>query len=242
MGIRTSSNRPTIAQGTPPRGRPVMAAFGIALSVAGVVALILAAQGVLPLGLPQIPRLSAPGLPGTSSSAGSTTTAAGAPSGTAPPAFTAYRDSQHRFALYISNTWQSTTATITVNGESAPLVAFAPISSTVPNWNIAFLATPLPDGLGYIQAIQGLLQQDGATNIQPVQGPNSIVVGQYTWSQVDLTAQLHNGLQAHITAFTRTTGSGGGILILEDAASFSFATTDSQDFTPMLASLTLAHP
>jgi hypothetical protein len=235
MALRSSSSaRTPVISGVEPRGRPGMAAIGLAVLVGGIVLWVLVAQGVVPLA--PVAHVG-----GNGTQAKSQPTASGVtPSGSRPTGFFPIVDAQGRFALFANTTWQSKSGTITLSGQMQPVVVLAPASSALPNWRIAFPANPIPTtGFSYTDLINNLLTADGATNIIPIDGPKNAPIGLYQWSQLRLTAQLKSGAAVTIVALAQTLPSGQSVLVLETAQTLNYATVEAQDFLPMLQSLVL---
>ncbi len=229
MSYRPSSGDTPIITTYTPRGRPLLATFGALLVLGGGVLWGLASQGVITL----------PKLTDVSVAIVGTTTPSIAPQGTAPVAFTAYRDPQHHFALFISSSWHAQAATVTLSGQPLPATDFTPTGLSLPTWRIAFPSAALPtDSLSAISAVSGVFTADGAKNVTPTSGPQTIQVGTDTWTRIDLTLQTAKGVNVHAVALSRPTAK-GAVLIVAEEQTLTFTTTDREDFTPMLASLKL---
>jgi hypothetical protein len=227
MSYRPSSGDTPIITNYQPRGRPVLATFGALLVLAGGVVWGLAASGTITL--PKVNNITSI-IPGN-------TTPSVSPQGTAPPAFKAYRDPQHQFALFVSSTWQAQDTTLTLSGQSLKATLLTPTGSTLPSWRIAFPSAPLPtDSLSAISAVSGVFTAEGDKNVTPTSGPTSVQVGSDTWSRIDFTLQTAKGVEVHAVSFSRPT-SKGAVLVIEEGQSLTFSTTEKQDFTPMLNSL-----
>lgn len=213
-----------------------MAAAGVIVMLAGLIALGLAGGGVLPLptatsgpavtiGNPFAPTATATGL---------------TPSGTQPAGFAPYSDSQGRFALFLSTAWAGKANTLSIAGQTTPAVTFTPKPTVQPSWQITFPANTFPaSGLAYIKALTAIITAQGGSNVTPIQGPAMITAGRYQWSRLDVTAHLKSGLVVHCAAFVQTLPSGQSVLVIATAQDFTFSAIDQQDFTPMLTSLNL---
>jgi hypothetical protein len=235
MALRSSSSaRTPVISGVEPRGRPGMAAFGLVMLVGGIVLWVLAGQGVVPLG-------AVASLSSTSQPKSAPTTAAVMPTGTRPGGFGVFVDSQSRFALFASSTWQGYKGTLSLGGQSLPDVVLAPKATpNLPTWRIAFPTTPIPtSGTQYTDLISNLITAEGGSNITPVDGPQNAPIGLYQWSRLDVTAQLKSGVMVHIVAFAQTLPSGQSVLVLATDAAITYPNTEAQDFMPMLDSLVL---
>jgi hypothetical protein len=229
MSYRPSAGDTPIITNYTPRGRPVLATFGALLVLGGAVLWGLASQGTITL-----PKLT--DVPGAGAILG-TATPSVAPQGTAPVAFTAYRDPQHHFALFISSTWHAAAATVPLGGQTLVATNFTPNGSSLPNWRIAFPSTALPtDSLSAITTVSGIFTAEGAKNVTPVSGPQSVQIGNDVWTRLDMTLQSAKGVEVHASVYSRPTAK-GSVLIVAEEQTLTFTTTEREDFTPMLASL-----
>jgi hypothetical protein len=227
MSSRPSSNNVPVITNYQPRGRPLLASFGALLVLGGAVVWGLASSGTISL----------PSVADVQGAITGSTTPSVAPQGTAPVAFTAYRDPQKRFALYISSSWRAQSGTLSVNGTSLPATNITPNGANLPAWRIAFPSATLPsDSLSAINAVSATLTAEGAKNVTPVSGPQSVQVGGAVWTQLDFTYQSAKGLTVHAVAWDRSTTKGAVFVLAEDQT-LTFTTTEKQDFTPMLTSL-----
>jgi len=205
----------------------MLATFGALLVLGGAVLWGLASQGTITL----------PKLTDVQGAILGTATPSIAPQGTAPVAFAAYRDPQHHFALFISSTWHAGAATLPLSGQAVAATNFTPSGLTLPNWRIAFPSTALPtDSLSAITAVSGIFTAEGAKNVTPVSGPQSVQIGSDLWTRLDLTLQSAKGVEVHASVFSRPTAK-GSVLIVAQEQTLTFTTTEREDFTPMLASL-----
>nr|MBA3824532.1 hypothetical protein [Ktedonobacterales bacterium] len=128
-------------------------------------------------------------------------------------------------------------ATLPFGGQSLTATDFTPSGLSLPNWRIAFPRTVLPaDSLSAITAVSGIFSAEGAKNVTPVSGPQSVQIGSDTWTRLDLTLQSAKGVGVHAVVFDRPTAK-GSVLIVAEEQTLTFTTTEREDFTPMLASL-----
>ena len=227
MSLRPSAGNTPIITNYTPRGRPVLATVGVLLLIGGGILWGLAAQGIITL-----PKLAA-----IQSVISGSSTPTIAPQGTAPVGFTAYHDSQHRFALFMSSSWLAQAATLTSSGHALSATEFTPTGPSLPSWRIAFPSAALPtDSLSAISAASAILTAEGAQNVTPVNGPQSVQVGRDSWTRLDLTLQTAKGAAAHAVVFSRPATT-GAVLVVAEEQTLTFTTTERQDFMPMLASL-----
>lgn len=82
----------------------------------------------------------------------------------------------------------------------------------------------------------GLVQTLGATNVVILQQPTADVIGPTTWFQVIITATVQ-GLAVRVSVLYTPHGQ-GAVAISTQAPAASYATDDSQAFTPMVQSFT----
>jgi hypothetical protein len=234
MALRSSTPPSPVITGVHPRGRPGMAAVGLVLLCGGLVALGLAAQGALPLAAVSVPSIGVGNPPAPTAAPGIV------PNGTAPPSFTAYSDPARQFALYISSSWSGKAGSIAVNGQPQAATVFTPTTAAQPSWRIAFLSSAFPStSTAYINALAKIIVAEGGKNVTPVQGPAPEQDGLYTWSRLDVLAQLQGGLQAHVVAYTMTLPSGKSVLIVAESQTITYNATAQQDFMPMMNSLSI---
>lgn len=218
------STPPTVIKAEP-RGRPGIAIFGLILVVVGI-----ALVGFLSGG--------GSGLTGIILSSNATNTPTPdqtAPNGEKPANFVAYRDTQSRFALYVSQTWGHQDTTVPVNSQSSPAVSFTPQGSKLPSWTIAFTAAPIDENQ-FLFTLGDTLAAQGGTDYTP-QNVTTVTSGKNQWSQLDATIKF-NGQNITLSAFLRPFGN-GSVLVLAEALSLTAENDVKQNFTPMLVSLSL---
>lgn len=236
MTLHSSPSRTRVVQAAEPRGRPTLALVGLFLLLGGVIFSGLVVQGTIPLlgkGGGSTTSVTATQPPGTATANNPT------PTGSQPTSFVSYKDPQHRFALFVSSTWTKRDITMLVNGQTLPATSFAPTSAVLPNWRIAYLPAGTPTtSVEYINIISAILGSEGVKNITPKLGPVATTIGAYQWSQLEDDVQLPSGANVHIAAFAHPTST-GVVLVIDEALALNFATTDTQDFQPMLTSLAL---
>ncbi len=220
------SPRAPLPSGPQPRGRTGAVALGSALVAGGVALFALISQGVIP-GL-NTRGISLPG------GIGQTSTTQVQPNGTQPVNFSTYHDSQQRYALYVSSTWQHQGVTITINGQSVPAVTFTPNGSTLPNWTIALLSNAIADDQ-FTNVFGNAIQTQYGSTYTPTNGPNTADVGTNVWSRLDGMFDT-GGQTVKVSAFTQTIA-GHPVLVYYEALPIQFDNTQQQNFTPMLASL-----
>ncbi len=220
-----ATNTPQIpgAFSAEPRGRPALATIGLALALGGLVLMgFIARANERPL-ICHCP-------------AGGTSAMLLRPSGTAPAGFVAYSDPRGQFALYVSSTWSAAATTLATTSRPLAATTFAPHGTDLPQWSIATLAGNVPST--QLAAVVGAaIQGQGATSFAPAVATDRAVIGAYEWTHLAATAELH-GAPITINAYLRPS-TDGSTLVIDESLTILASGPQQQDFTPMLASLTL---
>lgn len=217
MSNRPEPRRP-LPTGPVPAGRSGVALIGSILVVGGLALAALVSRGT---------GLFSNGSPGN-------TSASIQPKGQAPTDFVAFHASDNRYALFYSKTWKHQTSSITFNGQTVPADTFQPNGTAIPNWSIAFLASPVAQAQFRDEAgamVKARENADFTATNGPVQTTNQ-------WIRLDGTFQ-HQGGTVAISLFVEPYKT-GSVLVFYEQIQLQFDQTEQQDFTPMLQSLNLS--
>ncbi len=155
------------------------------------------------------------------------------PTGAKPAGFSAYEAADHSFALYISASWEAASSEITLNHAAVKGVTFTSHGASLPNAQIYILpellsATQIQSAAAVLAGSQGYINYTaGAQTTSVIAGKSWIVIPiSANFQGSSVTAQILFRQQNNKTA-----------ALFEAALPIQFNGYNSEDFTPMAASL-----